>query len=146
VVRSAGRRATFAALAAAITWAGLTALLRDYPRHWERRAENYAAGGAALERVPPRSILFHSDFPEQLMRVTEAGVLQAFPQVDAYADFPGLVAASLRGGLRAFAVVRPDQLPLLVAVTPPGLVAERRWDVGPDFVMVEIHPAGAPRP
>jgi hypothetical protein len=137
--RAVARQGAWAALAAAIAWAVLVALVHDYPRHRARRAENWAIGGAALPLVPPGSLLFTSEYPDPVLRLLETdGVLFAYPYEDGFADFARLVEVALASGRRVFAAQRQSQWPAVLRLLPRGTRPASFASPGPDIVIAEI--------
>jgi hypothetical protein len=143
--RAVARQGTWAALAAAVAWAGVVALAHDYPRHRANRAENWAIGGAALSLVPPGSLLFTSDYPDSVLRLLESdGVLLAYPHGDRFADFTRLVEVALRSGRRVFAAQRASQWPAVLPLLPRGTAPASFASPGADVLIAEIVRAPAP--
>lgn len=95
------RKVFFILLAAAFTWSSLVSFLYDYPRHTGWRALWYRTGGVLRGVVPPRSILFARE-SDPYMRLLEDDVIVAFPPLDRFEDFPGLLRFHLEAGRRAF--------------------------------------------
>jgi hypothetical protein len=140
--RDLARRGTWAVLAAAVAWAGLVALLHDYPRHRARRAGNWAAGAAALEGVPAGSLVLLSDFPDPLMRLLDAhDVVLAFPYEDECRDLPRLILRAAHAGRRVFGAFPPDEWRALGEGPLRGLDAVPAVDLGPAGVLVELRVA-----
>ena len=138
-VRASARRGAWTALVVAVCWAGFLALLRDYPLHWIRREESWAAGSAALRQVPPGSLFFMSDFPDPFMRLLEADrVAIAFPFEDRLEDFPRLLRVGLASGRPVYGGFRPGQWSALGASELRGLAIEPVQSFPDDLVIARI--------
>jgi hypothetical protein len=100
------RAVTWVLFVMTITWAGILALLYDYPAHRHARAVHNFYGEACIKFIPPDSILFSDNktYAASTKVIEKERVRLAFPPEDGFKDFPRLLDFQLRAGRRCFAL------------------------------------------